>query len=227
MHFLKKTVCIFSLSLLLCQCSSSDVGIDDSLKFPDLKRGKFWIFSVVENNIVNGKASTFNYTLKEQIVDTLTLAGQLMYQTEISRKFNDEGGFTKTGSKFYYETPSGFYEKIGSSTIQRLSYPVYIDNDWYYDKYLGENPENIAKCIETKKEVNYGEKKFDNGFQIQIKNDSTGLFRKKNFEVYQQDLGLVYSELIDEDYCQETKECIGRGIIVNSKIIIKTLIDNN
>lgn len=209
------------------QCSSADVGLDKTLRFPKLAKGRFWVYKITENSILNGKSSKLDYNIREFIKDTLTVKGQLMYFVEISRKKSDEFDYKLIDTKLFFETPQGFFEKSGAVTLQRLKYPVYASNEWYYDLSQGETQTNKAKYTATKKDVLYDSKKYSNGFQIQIRNDSTGLFRKKNYEVYHPTYGQVYGELIDEEYCQENAACIGKGIVVSSKVIYKTLVGNN
>jgi hypothetical protein len=219
---------LVGLAALNIRCTSSDVGIDKSLRFPKLEKGRYWVYKVSENLISNGKATNSEYTLREQIKDTISLGKQLMYFVDVFKKTNGEFDFVKTGSKLYYETDFGFYEKEGSNTTLRLKYPVYLNHEWYYSINQGEQQDNLVKYTQTRKEiVLYDKKKFDNAFQLQVRNDSTGLFRRKNYEVYHPNYGLVFSELISEDYCQETPACIGKGIVVNSKVVFKTLIDTN
>ncbi len=223
-----KFVLLLILTLgLFWQCSSDSVGLDKSLRFPKLEKGKFWVYKITETSVLNGKSSKLDYNIKEFIKDTLTVKGQLMFFVEISRKKSDEFDYKIIDSKLFYETPQGFYEKAGAVTIHRLKYPVFASNEWFYDLSQGETPTNKAKYTKTSQDVLYDAKKYSNGFQIQIRNDSTGLYRKKNYEVYHPVYGQVYGELIDEEYCQENAACIGKGIVVSSKVIYKTLVGNN
>jgi hypothetical protein len=228
MKKINTSILAFIFTCFLWQCTSKDVGLDSSLRFPKLEKGKFWVYKITETTVLNGKSTKSDYNIKETIKDTLTVGGQLMFYVEVARKKTDEFDYKLTDSKLFFETPQGFFEKAGSITIHRLKYPVYASNEWYYNTSLGENQENKAKYLKTKQEiVLYDAKKYSNGFQIQIRNDSTGLYRKKNYEVYHPTYGLVYGELIDEDYCQENAACIGKGIVVSSKVVYKTLVGTN
>jgi hypothetical protein len=222
----KRFVLIFS-AVVFWQCSSEDIGIDTSLKFPKLEKGRYWIYKVTETQVSAGKSTKIEYNTRELIKDTVTLNKQLMYFVEVSSKKTDEFDYKLTSSKLYFESPQGFFEKVGAVTVQRLRYPVIKDDEWYYNISLGEVQDNKAKYAAIKQELVYDTKKLDNAFRIQIRNDSTGLFRKKNYEVYHPTYGLMFSELIDEDYCQENAACIGKGIVVTSKVIYKTLVGTN
>jgi hypothetical protein len=214
---------------VICSLFSCDneVGIDKSLKFPALGRGKYWVYKVSETIFDNGKTTNDEYNVREQIRDTITLNNQLMYFVDISVRDIGSFDFKKIGSKLFYETDFGFYEKEGSNTILRLKYPVYVDHEWYYNINAGENQENLAKYVKTRQQIEYGGKKENGGFQLQVRNDSTGLFKRRNYELYHPSYGLVFSELISEDYCQENAACIGKGIVINSRKVTRTLVDTN
>jgi hypothetical protein len=227
MKNIKYTVLALVCTALFWQCKSNDVGLDASLRFPKLEKGKYWVYKITETTVLNGKSTKTDFNIKETIKDTLTVGGQLMYYVEVARKKSDEFDYKLVDSKLFFETPQGFFEKAGAVTIHRLKYPVYASNEWYYNTSLGESQDNKAKYLKTKQEIVYDAKKYSNGFQIQIRNDSTGLYRKKNYEVYHPSYGLVYGEQIDEDYCQENAACIGKGIVVSSKVVYKTLVGTN
>lgn len=208
-------------------CKPADVGLDKTLKFPKIAIGKFWVYKVTENNIANGKAFKSDYTLREVVSDTITLGGKVNYFTDVYRRTAEEFEFKKIQTKLLYETEFGLFEKYASNTFHKLKYPVYKNNEWYYDLSKDQNKDNIVKYTETNQNLAYGSKTYDKVFKVLVKNDSTGLYRNKFYELYHPTLGMVYSERIDEAYCQETPTCIGKGIIVSSKIVNKTLIDTN
>ncbi|MGL4631251.1 MAG: hypothetical protein ACRCVT_08605 [Leadbetterella sp.] len=218
---------LLAVGLCLLQCTSADDGIDKSLRFPKLQKGKFWVYQVKEDNLANGVSSVAEYSIREFILDTLTLNKQLMYFVEVSRKNADESNFRKIGSKLYYETDTGLFEKTSSKTYKKMSYPVLSDGEWYYDVSLGDSKTNLGKYIGLKESVKFNNQTYSNGIKIQVKNDSTGLYKNKAFEVFIPNLGMVSSELIDQEYCQETQSCIGKGIVIKSKVQRYTLIDTN
>jgi hypothetical protein len=219
-----------SVLLLLVGCSSSDIQISDQSYFP-LRVGNFRIYKVNETDIQrltctdNGVTVT-NYQLKELVTDSVK---------------NAEGGYTYTIHRYtrpdttqawadldtWTARNSGSQVVVNESNIPvvKFVFPLVEKSVWNVNFYndsgaIYDTLRNLHKPYTLSTGTN-----FQNTFSSRRDNGEYIIYHDKDIEVYAPSIGLIYEDLEQLHYFDNSSyPCYAQQVAKSGIIYFKTLI---
>lgn len=200
---------IISSLLLVLSCEKQKEFITGAEYFP-LEKGLFWEYDVVEEiYTVSAPARRVNYQIRERIGEKLNLANESIFKLERYRR-NDDISTWKLDSVWTAQlTSTQAIRTENNVSLTKLIFPIREGEKW------SNNTVNSSQSItyEYKNTFQkFGEKYFPT-VRVVEKDDSTAINLNRKYEVYAQNIGLVYKEFASLEYCQKTPSCIGKGEI--------------
>ena len=220
---------VFLVMIMACQDNGEEGELDPvrlGYEFFPLQVGAYIIYDVEEITYSSERSITTNYQLRTQVVDSfMNQAGSLTYVLhELRRDSPDDAWeFIQTNSLQRNETQGVFFD--GNVPFLRLSFPVVAGKTWDGNA-LNAEPEDLYEMdsVFSAYITPSGQNIPETLTVIQEDNDDFTVNLIRRFEIYGQDIGLVYKEEIDLRYCTE-QECIGQQIIESGQELRQSLLE--
>lgn len=215
--YMVKRILYFLGILSSFACSDNPVAEKLDNYFP-LEDGLFWEYDVtnVEYSLTEAP-KTEGYFLKEKLSEL----GKNEYKIEQFRKPFSSGNYTLTATALYTKTANKIIRTDkGLAKIILFSNPSEgLSWDENELNALAENTLNISKVKESFNTYN-------NTIQVVERKDSSLISKDCIYAIYADEIGLVYQENTDIEYCQTNSECIGSGEIDSGFSYKATLINS-
>lgn len=200
----------FSLILLgfsLISCTKKDPipNIDESGYYP-IELGAMWDYEVSQVEYSVSQAPMSNTFFYREIVGEIIDESLGLYSINRSKRPDNSSNWTTLPPKTIRISKANITSIEANGEDILLLFPISFDNSWN-----GLNSEKIAKSATAYKNL------ASNQILIEEKNDSSAIALDRKFSVYELDKGPVEHVNIEVQYCQETPDCIGKGIISSGK----------
>lgn len=196
-----------------CQPTNSLTAATDEAYFP-LETGRFIVYNVVEERFsLTAAPARKSYQLKELIGPTYTNAtGQTAYRILRFRRLNDQQLWQADSIWSARRTETEALRTENGQTIVCLTFPIADHQSWngnayntlQADDYEARNIRQVFRVLENR---------FDKTITVVRQQDSTLISQAKRLEVYAFDVGMVYQETINLQFCSSTPVCIGKAQI--------------
>lgn len=219
-----------SLILAVClACQSDENALDPSrpgYNFFPLKVGAWNVYDVKEITYASQTGTTANFQLRTEVVDSfMNQAGGITYILyEWERESSaDEWEFVRTLNSQRTGTQGVLTE--GNTPFLKLSFPLQAGKTWdgnalntlqddeyemdsLFHEYVTAAGETIAETLTV----------------IQEDNEDFTVNLIRRFEIYGWDIGVVYREETDLNYCIE-EDCIGQQIVESGREFRQSLVE--
>ncbi len=214
-RFFKNYYIVLLLGLTACNptCDDCTVRTSGQEYFP-LAIGQFTEFDVTEQEYTLGRTVVSrSYQIKESIVEQYQdISKQPVYRivrykrANSSQKWQPDSTLTaRLRIDEVVKNEAGKdYVKIVFPVAERSTWNANVYNNLSEDKY---EIRNVAKSYKVNNQ------QFDNTLTVIQQSDSTLVGQDKRLEVYAADVGLIYKESANLQFCSSTPSCVGKGQI--------------
>lgn len=197
--------------MLSCDNSDEPILEDDSLYYP-IEEGNVWVYSVEEINYAVGlPPSTFKYYYKETIGSSLEENSNTFI---LQRSRSNENSWKALNAQFISQTPSEIRVFDNEEEVSLLKFPLYEGSSWTVN--------GSEFNLKTSSTYFSSDK---TGYLLEMKNDSSAIDFSREFIYFTKGEGPTVKSFESYAYCQETQDCIGKGIITSGKKSVYTLIN--
>jgi hypothetical protein len=227
---------IFSVFLFGIACSGDSVSPDMGFNYFPLQVGVYSIYEVEETNITNNIPSITSYSLRTSVTDSLVENGSTTYfilrekLNELNNKWEPIGTWTAKLNN------NQLIQNEDNITFVKLTFPPSVGLKWNGNEY-NNLPDNGNLWNEAESDHYYISEKsnsyiLSNGYQasssitvVQNNVDDEIIGKDMRKEVYEKNVGLIYKEIIQLEYCTSTN-CIGQQKVNNGVVIYQSLAEH-
>jgi hypothetical protein len=188
--------------------------LPEGAAFFPIEVGRFIAYEVNEEEVTLGRPAVVrNYQWKEVIAERYTdPAGQPAYRIARFRR-NTDGQRWEPDSTFTLRVFADHaVRNENGHDFVKMVFPVGEKAVWNGNIYntLGEDSYELRNI---NKPYNVGTAGFDRTATVIQQNDSTLVNQDKRIEVYAAEVGLIYRERINVQFCSSTPACVGKAQI--------------
>jgi len=216
MNYIKNGVYGLVLMLLIgCTepCEDCQTRLTGAEFFP-LEVGRFIEYDVEEEEYALGRTPVMRkYQLKEVMAEKYTdVAGKITYRiTRFRRNLDGQRWQPDSTLTIRVAIDHAIKNENGRDYIKML-FPPAEKSAWNANLYnnLGEDKYELKNVQQPFK---VGTRTFQNTATVIQQSDSTLVDQDKRIEVYATDIGMVYREKINLQFCSSTPACVGKAQI--------------
>ncbi len=224
---LQKNNLFFFLILtgLLFQCSQPlDVHAPvDSYKYFPLTVGEERSYEIIRTSYAVGqKVQTDTLLTKETVQSVKEQNGSKIYQVLRMVRGRNDLFFKPEASFQYIYSPESVVntEKNLNQTI--LRFPLYVGAEWNLNEN-NLNDKQTAQIVYTS-ELPAKLLTNENIYKVEVEDLQSNINFKRIYQLYSKNIGLIYSEHSEIEYCQD-ENCIGKFIIQSGQREYKRLLE--
>ena len=199
----------------MAACGSSETTPADlSLDYAPLQTGRFVIYDVTEQRFsLTAPPVTSTYQLKETVGARYTdVLGKPAFRLQRFRRANAQANWqtdslwtARTDSRAAIRTENG-------ADFVKLIFPVVERGRWNGNE-LNRFADDTYELRNVNKPYSVGSQAFAETATVLQQNDSTLVSQDKRIEVYARQIGLVYKETVQLQFCSSTPSCVGKAQI--------------
>jgi hypothetical protein len=199
--------------LQACQAITEPLGV--GYEYYPLETGTYRLYEVTEERFVLGGApSTQHYQLREVTTDSsLNLAGgNMTFRIERFRRATDQQAWQPDSVVSVRLVDDQLIKTENNTAYIKLVFPLSEQLQWNGNAYntLGEDRYQLRYMGKPFSVLN---QTFPETVTVIQQNDSTLVNQDKRLDVYARNVGLVYQERIQLQFCSSTPSCIGNAQI--------------
>lgn len=201
--------------LLLLSCTSPEpIPNNAGLDYAPLTTGHFVIYDVTEQRFsLTATPATSTYQLKETVGASYTdVTGQPAFRLQRFRRPNAQAPWqadslwtARIDSRMAVRTENG-------ADFVKLIFPPADGSRWNGNQF---NPfsEDTYEFRNANRPYSVGTQGFSETVTVVQQNDSTLVSQDKRIEVYARQVGLIYKETVQLQFCSATPSCVGKAQI--------------
>ncbi|MBO0948517.1 hypothetical protein [Fibrella forsythiae] len=201
--------------LVLLSCNSPETAAPNvGLDYMPLTTGRFVIYDVTEQRYsLTAAPVTSTYQLKETVgVSYTDVTGQPAFRLQRFRRANVQAPWqidslwtARVDSRMAIRTENG-------ADFVKLIFPPAERSRWNGNLF-NQFQEDIYELRNVHQPYSVGTQTFAETATVLQQNDSTLVSQDKRVEVYARQVGLVYKETVQLQFCSSTPSCVGKAQI--------------
>ena len=198
-----------------------DVGKD----YLPLQKGVYQVYTVQETQYTDPLQPTeLSYQLMTEIVDSFPATdGGYTYVIYRSTRPDESSPWEYKDTWSVHSDDQQAVVQEGNESFIKISFPVREGRVWNGNA-LNIKGEDVYALKDIQQSFTLPGVTFDNTITVeQEDNQDLIVYQDKRFEVYARDIGLVYKELIQLEYCTQPS-CIGQQLVVSGLIYKQSLL---
>ncbi len=192
-----------------CEGEESQVPDSGAGYFP-LGTGVFQIYDVVERRYqVATDPDEFTYQLRTEIVDSFPSdGGNVTYVMHRSKRQSEADLWEMLDTWSVRTEASSIVVAEGNTAFVKLALPVREGDRWDGNAYNAKGKDEY-RILSARKPYQLNDATFDDTVIVeQERNEDPIVFRDMRMEVYAANVGLIYREFVQLDYCTAV-DCLG------------------
>lgn len=198
---------------VLLGCTTVDLVKENEANFYPLDRKSKIEYEVVEEyyGILNGKSEK-KYYLQEVVGDSVgKIYNVPVFRIERYKRLGLNDSWKIDSVWTSYKLPDRAVKVENNVPMVKLIFPIELGMSWNVNLYNSFRPEY---CQLTNSQFSYTVANYSNkAIEITQKYDSSAVILQKKKEIYLSNVGMIYKENTNLNYCQSSTECIGKGKI--------------
>jgi hypothetical protein len=200
---------VFLALLVGCEAEHSLVTNAGAAYFP-LQTGVFQVYTVHEIIYSASEApQESNYELMTEVTDSFPSANGLTYVIHRRTRQNDTDAWQALDTWSVRKDDREIIVSEGNSAFVKMKFPLHEENVWDGNVFNSLGRDDYA-WKEIAKPAAFNGMTFEKTLTVeQEDNEDPIVFRDERKEVYAMDIGLVYKEIIQLNYCT-ADACLGQ-----------------
>jgi hypothetical protein len=215
---------IFLFLLVVVGCTPDEQPVSDTGKaYIPLQVGNFQIYDVDETNYFPLEdPEELHYQVKTEVVDSFEhTEGSYTYVVHRSRRDSENNPWTYVDSWSVRVTDLEAIVNENNISFVKMVFPVAVGKKWNGNAYNASEEDEYEMTV-VNQPYQVGDTQFENTVTVDQENRVDLLFNDRRFEVYAKDIGLIYHEVTDLEYCSEV-ECFGQNKIEQGIVYRQTI----
>lgn len=217
---------IFLFMLIVSGCTSDEEPVIDIGKtFIPLNAGDFHIYNIDEITYSPLEDPVeLHYQVKTEVVDSFEdNGGSVTYVVHRSRRESENDTWAYVDSWSVRVTDFEAIVNEGNVSYVKIAFPITVGKKWNGNTYNASEADEY-EITSVNESYSIGDKLFKKTIVVDQENRVDLLFNERRFEVYAKEIGLIYREVTDINYCDEV-ECFGQNKIVSGIIYRQTMVE--
>jgi hypothetical protein len=204
-----------SFCWLILSCTSSETTpVDPGFDYLPLVTGRFVLYDVTEQRFsLTAPPVTSTYQLKETVGASYTdVTGQPAFRIQRFRRPNAQSPWqtdslwtARADSRMAIRTENG-------ADLVKLVFPLVNRSRWNGNQF-NQFAEDTYELRSLNQPFSVGAQTFAETATVFQQNDSTLVSQDKRIEVYARQVGLVYKETVQLQFCASNPSCVGKAQI--------------
>lgn len=214
------------VTFILPGCEPDETPTVKEIDYFSFNAGAFQVYSISETVYNELKdPEMLSYQLKVQLVDSFPNAENgYTYVLSRMRRDQDAGDWENLDTWSVRTTERELIVNEGNLAFVKLMTPARVELTWDGNKFNNEGDDEY-EITAVDEPITLGGMTFDETVTItQESNDDRIVFLDERKEVYARNIGLVYKELTQLNFCTQD-QCLGQQIIENGRILKQELIE--
>lgn len=200
------------LWVLLLSCQQADVAVSDpGTDYLPLETGRYIMYDVTEQRYSLTAAPVLTtYQLKETIGAVyVDVTGLPAYRIQRYRRANTQATWQPDSLWTARNSAQAAIRTENGADFVKLVYPLAERNEWNGNAY-NQFQKDIYMLRQVRKPYTIGTQTFAETATVVQHSDSNLVAQDKRIEVYAKQVGLIYREVVQLQFCSSAT-CVGKG----------------
>ncbi|XWW44143.1 hypothetical protein JYG30_15340 [Fibrella sp. USSR17] len=201
--------------LLLLSCGTSETSpVELGLDYRPVSSGRYIIYDVTEQRFsLTAALVTSTYQLKESVGPRYTdVTGQPAYRLQRFRRASTQASWQPDSLWTVRVTDRMAVQTESGADFVKLTFPL-VDRSRWNGNEFNRFAEDLYEVRNVAKPYTVGAQTFTETATVWQQNDSTLVSQDKRIEVFARQIGLVYKETVQLQFCSSTPTCVGTSQI--------------
>ncbi len=209
-------------------CQDTELEPDQSVygyEYFPLSTGTFQVYEVTQTDYLNtGDIVTEGFQIKHEIAESFTSGDEETFIINRFTRFSESDDWEYLNTWQSRRTDFNAVVTEGNLTLLKLVFPIEVGTPWNGNSFNAMDQDDyVVDSLNFPFTLN--DQNFENTLTvIQADNQDFIVSLDKRFEIYGKDVGLVYKEIVNLNYCAD-EGCLGQQIVETGIEYRQLLID--